>query len=72
MRDCKVQVSRGDNKNSNRKRERNEKTQHASAGVKTGDDHIIGAFSDAQIDNIVRAIEMRQKKQLEDAARHHG
>jgi hypothetical protein len=40
--------------------------------VKTGDDHIIGAFSDAQIDNIVRAIEIRQKKQLEDAARHHG
>jgi hypothetical protein len=75
MRDCKVQVSRGDNKNSNRKRERNERTQHASAGVKTGDDHIIGAFSDAQIDNIVRAIEIRQKKQLEDAASHlicHG
>jgi hypothetical protein len=42
MRDCKVQVSRGDNKNSNRKRERNERTQNASVGVKTGDDHIIG------------------------------
>ena len=42
MRDCKVQVSRGDNRNSNRKRERNESTQNASAGVKTGDDHIIG------------------------------